>query len=84
MSTVEIDLIHKGIKTSGRVSRVEVRVVPVEIDLIHKGIKTAPAAVNSSTYPAVEIDLIHKGIKTKRHHVTVLQVTGERRNRPDS
>ena len=38
---VEIDLIHKGIKTRGR-ARSCPRFAAVEIDLIHKGIKTGP------------------------------------------
>ena len=66
---VEIDLIHKGIKTSKSTS--SMRKMPpcrVEIDLIHKGIKTvvpsAPARLHGT---GVEIDLIHKGIKTRFH-----------------
>ena len=61
--SVEIDLIHKGIKTD--TIRHCVKCFFVEIDLIHKGIKTSdrrtcrPALVR-----CVEIDLIHKGIKT--------------------
>ena len=38
---VEIDLIHKGIKTSYRPSYIPPLVIAVEIDLIHKGIKTS-------------------------------------------
>ena len=37
---VEIDLIHKGIKTARKVARIASRMAGVEIDLIHKGIKT--------------------------------------------
>ena len=36
---VEIDLIHKGIKTDG-ILRLRLHGGAVEIDLIHKGIKT--------------------------------------------
>ena len=37
---VEIDLIHKGIKTIVAVLFIAVSLEQVEIDLIHKGIKT--------------------------------------------
>ena len=39
-SSVEIDLIHKGIKTSDHKGLSQDTVAKVEIDLIHKGIKT--------------------------------------------
>ena len=39
-AAVEIDLIHKGIKTTGfAISNIDGFII-VEIDLIHKGIKT--------------------------------------------
>ena len=78
---VEIDLIHKGIKTPRQLPPLPPL---VEIDLIHKGIKTihvlAPLRFSSLL---VEIDLIHKGIKTRG----LAPFFGGRfngRNRPDS
>ena len=64
---VEIDLIHKGIKTGSGTPVVYKVNLDVEIDLIHKGIKTrTPRTVmmTPSRASRVEIDLIHKGIKT--------------------
>ena len=80
---VEIDLIHKGIKTPASVSFMTLKEF-VEIDLIHKGIKTMVFRISLYiSSPRVEIDLIHKGIKTQRRSA------GRRRknlcrNRPDS
>ena len=64
-AAVEIDLIHKGIKTVTTLSG-KIVTLPVEIDLIHKGIKTlcVEHLRCSVHYVRVEIDLIHKGIKT--------------------
>ena len=64
-AAVEIDLIHKGIKTKSVLLRESQVRVFVEIDLIHKGIKTVAVAVRVAIGAVVEIDLIHKGIKTR-------------------
>ena len=63
---VEIDLIHKGIKTlHGHTGITESLHAVVEIDLIHKGIKTPTrCGMLATASGVVEIDLIHKGIKT--------------------
>ena len=62
---VEIDLIHKGIKTLICENVYCHSLVIVEIDLIHKGIKTEGQA-DIVPDAKVEIDLIHKGIKTQQ------------------
>ena len=66
MAQVEIDLIHKGIKTKKPIFLLGKLIKFVEIDLIHKGIKTDMAvAFDLHVFgKQVEIDLIHKGIKT--------------------
>ena len=79
---VEIDLIHKGIKTRAGMGDSFYAIGKVEIDLIHKGIKTRPPPRSGPDASRVEIDLIHKGIKTQKS--VVLLVQGIRRNRPDS
>ena len=63
---VEIDLIHKGIKTLSSIFLKIFFSLSVEIDLIHKGIKTQcqKVQIHRQRMPQVEIDLIHKGIKT--------------------
>ena len=61
---VEIDLIHKGIKTRFIQLAFPSTVREVEIDLIHKGIKTSSTVRLILLVAFVEIDLIHKGIKT--------------------
>ena len=86
IDVVQIDLIHKGIKT-GRISlpNLAMRSFGVQIDLIHKGIKTdfnfEGSGVSGSS---VQIDLIHKGIKTLFciYHIEIARIA--RTNRPDS
>ena len=62
---VEIDLIHKGIKTRLHFVISVASSNRVEIDLIIKGIKTKRRRSLAYVPLHVETDLTHKGIKTR-------------------
>ncbi len=61
----EIDLIQKGIMTSGPESRIR-NYASEEIDLIQKGIMTFLSLRSLPVLGKEEIDLIQKGIMTGR------------------